>query len=39
MARKAKAPTGKGVEALRHGEATRKNIQTAEFLHDLQGKS
>ena len=33
MARKAKPPTGKSVEALRHAraDATRKNIPTAEY--------
>jgi len=36
MARKAKAAAGKTVEALRHGEATRKNIPTAEYRSVVQ---
>jgi len=36
MARRAKAPTGKTVEALRHGEATRKDISTAEYQSVVQ---
>ncbi len=36
MARKAKAPTGKTVEALRHEEATRRNIPTAEYQSVLE---
>ncbi|MDP3766439.1 MAG: ABC transporter substrate-binding protein, partial [Dehalococcoidia bacterium] len=36
MARKAKPPTGKTVEALRHEEATRRNIPTAEYQSVLE---
>jgi len=36
MARKVKAPTGKTVEALRHEEATRRNIPTAEYQSVLE---
>jgi adenine-specific DNA-methyltransferase len=31
VARKAKLPAGKSVEALRHEEAKRRNIPTAEY--------
>jgi adenine-specific DNA-methyltransferase len=31
MARKAKRPSGKSVDALRHQEAKRRNIPTAEY--------
>ena len=36
MARKAKPPTAKSVEALRHKEATRRNIPTAEYQSVLE---
>ena len=36
MARKAKPPTAKTVEALRHEEATRRNIPTAEYQSVLE---
>ncbi len=36
MARKAKPPAGKSVEALRHEEATRRNIPTAEYQSVIQ---
>jgi hypothetical protein len=36
MARKAKPPAGKSVDALRHGEATRRNIPTAEYQSVIQ---
>ena len=36
MARKAKPPTAKTVDALRHGEATRRNIPTAEYQSVLE---
>ena len=36
MARKAKPPAGKSVDALRHQEATRRNIPTAEYQSVIQ---
>jgi adenine-specific DNA-methyltransferase len=36
MAKKAKAPGGKSVEALRHEEAKRRNIPTAEYQSVIQ---
>ena len=36
MARKAKPPAGKSVEALRHEEAQRRNIPTAEYQSVIQ---
>src|SRR5712691_3894935 len=36
MARKAKPPAGKSVDALRHREATRRNIPTAEYQSVIQ---
>src|SRR2546430_2385758 len=36
MAKKAKSATGKSVEALRHGEAKRRNIPTAEYQSVIQ---
>ena len=36
MARKTKPPTAKTVDALRHGEATRRNIPTAEYQSVLE---
>jgi predicted nucleotidyltransferase len=36
MARKAKGPAGKSVEALRHEEARRRNIPTAEYQSVIQ---
>jgi len=36
MARKPKPPAGKSVEALRHEEATRRNIPTAEYQSVIQ---
>src|SRR5256885_784282 len=36
MAKKAKAPGGKSVDALRHKEATRRNIPTAEYQSVIQ---
>jgi len=36
MARKAKPPAGKSVDALRHKEATRRNIPTAEYQSVIQ---
>ena len=36
MARKAKPPTGKSVDVLRHREATRRNIPTAEYQSVIQ---
>jgi hypothetical protein len=36
MARKAKPPAGKSVDALRHQEATRRNIPPAEYQSVIQ---
>jgi len=36
MARKAKPPAGKRVDALRHQEARRRNIPTAEYQSVIQ---
>ena len=36
MARKANAPAGKTVDTLRHEEATRRNIPTAEYQSVLE---
>jgi adenine-specific DNA-methyltransferase len=36
MARRAKPPAGKSVDALRHKEATRRNIPTAEYQSVIQ---
>jgi len=36
MARKAKPPAGKSIDALRHQEATRRNIPTAEYQSVIQ---
>src|SRR5262245_61464077 len=36
MARKSKPPAGKRVETLRHGEAKRRNIPTAEYQSVIQ---